>query len=152
MVIMKRGNLDGIDPGDIGAVTYYKIGTARAAAAGFTEEATCEHCGAQIRHLFVGAYVLGGDCLATLTGDDSTRSAVARAAKKHGGKGVLSVFTLLGAVFGRKSRLDSVCLRPRPWYITDRSLGSDVRPEDQVKARTFAAAMAQALDVELESW
>lgn len=52
-------------------------GTVDAYEHGIEEDAHCVVCGSPIKYCFSTQYgIVGGDCLATLTGDDSTRKAV----------------------------------------------------------------------------
>lgn len=55
---------------------YYRAGTPEAAewVAGGGADLSCVRCGARIGHVFQTSHgPMGGDCVATLTGDDSTR-------------------------------------------------------------------------------
>jgi len=63
--------------GEIGAVNYVSAGSPAAMDFGLVGDVRCEACGAKISHVYVtDVGPLGGDCLATITGDTSTRAAV----------------------------------------------------------------------------
>lgn len=84
----KAGRLVGIDPQELVAWTMVVAGTPQADEYLHGEfEPTCDNCGRPIKNVFVTAsgYKLGGDCLATLTGDESTRQWMIGAAMKSAG-------------------------------------------------------------------
>ena len=65
---------------DIRITDYFLAGSPKAfealSGAEF-DDATCVRCGAKIKHVFMTQYgPMGGDCIATLTGDDSTRKEI----------------------------------------------------------------------------
>ena len=62
---------------EIGSWTYVRPGTSAAMEVGLGDEVLCVNCGKPISHVFMtDVGPLGGDCLATITGDDSTRKSV----------------------------------------------------------------------------
>lgn len=84
----KSGRLAGIDPEELVAWTMVVAGTPQADEYLHGDlEPTCDNCGRPIKNVFVTAsgYKLGGDCLATLSGDDSTRQWTIGAAMKSAG-------------------------------------------------------------------
>lgn len=61
----------------VGAWHYVRAGTSSALDFGIGDKADCVNCGKPISHVFVTEVgPMGGDCLATITGDDSTRKVV----------------------------------------------------------------------------
>jgi hypothetical protein len=136
----RRGNLTGIDPAELGLAVLVHLGTPRAADhfAPGVDTVSCDHCGAALRHVFVtgGGHNLGGDCLATLCGDDSTRSSVARAARKANGVTGVRIFN--GAVYGVRPGRAELVLRGRPSFV---------RPQDRRAAEVFGEALALTLGV-----
>lgn len=64
---------------EISITDYFHAGSPKAmeALGGESEDVSCVRCGAKISHVFMTQYgPMGGDCIATLTGDDSTRKAI----------------------------------------------------------------------------
>lgn len=148
---MKTNNsLAGIEAADFGTATLVTVGTS-AAAAFFSgsEPVPCANCGAPLRHVFVtsSGHCLGGDCLATLTGDDATRSAIVRTAKKHARAGIVRVRVHLGAVLGDTAEGRTVGLMSRPAYME--TAGAVFHPAHRVKAERFAAAIADTFGASL---
>ena len=65
--------------GDVHVVDYFRAGSPKAVEAlgGDFADVDCVRCGSKISHVFMTeSGPMGGDCLATLTGDDSTRKAI----------------------------------------------------------------------------
>ena len=148
---MKTNNsLAGIEAADFGTATLVTVGTS-AAAAFFPGDAPipCANCGAPLRHVFVtsSGHCLGGDCLATLTGDDATRAAIVRVAKKNARSGIKRVRVYLGAVLGDAADGRTVGLMSRPSYME--TAGATLHPTHHAKAERFAAAIANTLGASL---
>jgi len=63
---------------DVGSWEYVRAGTSSAADLDLIDEdVSCVNCGAPLTHVFVTEVgPMGGDCLASITGDDSTRKVV----------------------------------------------------------------------------
>jgi hypothetical protein len=139
-----RNKLSGISPDELGAAVLVHLGSSRAPGhfPGGGDVATCGNCGAPLRHAFVtsSGHVLGGDCLATLCGDDATRSSVARAARKAAG--VTAVRVHNAAVFGVRVGRGDVTFRTRPGFVRD---------VDRAAAERFGSALALALGVPFDS-
>jgi hypothetical protein len=104
--------LEGIDPGDLSGAVMVVAGTEAADEYlhGDTEP-LCDNCGRPIKYVFIAptGHKLGGDCLATLTGDDSTRRSLVSAAKKAVGAtsirvGASSVFARFGSGASAKDK------------------------------------------------
>lgn len=63
----------------VGAAHYVLAGTPSAEEFGLRGSVQCVNCGKPITHVFMtDVGPMGGDCLATITGDDSTRKIVQR--------------------------------------------------------------------------
>jgi hypothetical protein len=68
---------------EVTVLDYVHAGSASAAHVGLTDVVSCVCCGSQISHVFLSSVgPLGGDCAATLTGENHTRAAVRRAIDK----------------------------------------------------------------------
>ena len=73
------------------ATDYFFAGTARAfeALGGASEDVSCVNCGAKIAHVYLTEHgPMGGDCLASITGDDMTRQQVRKLTAKLRGLSV----------------------------------------------------------------
>lgn len=67
---------------DVEVDAFVVAGTVLAFEFGVGEEASCVVCGAKLRNVFLTNYgCMGGDCLAILTGDQSTRKEVQKVLK-----------------------------------------------------------------------
>jgi len=77
---VRRKSDDKRFPDDISITDYFLAGSPKALEALSGSEfadATCVRCGSKIKHVFMTQYgPMGGDCIATLTGDDSTRKEI----------------------------------------------------------------------------
>lgn len=75
----RAGRLARFTPEQVGAAHYVLAGTPAAEEYGLRGAVECVNCGKPIAHVFVtDVGPMGGDCLATITGDDSTRKVVQR--------------------------------------------------------------------------
>lgn len=62
--------------------SYVVAGTPAAYEYGIDDNPTCVVCGSHLKYVFVTSLgIMGGDCAATITGDDSTRKQVASISK-----------------------------------------------------------------------
>jgi hypothetical protein len=97
-----------------------------------------------------GGYNLGGDCLATLTGDDSTRRAIVFIARKHAKKGIAQIEMSLGGVYGLTGDGRRVTLYGRPTYMEKPSaVARDLHPKHRETAERIAGGLAQILGVRI---
>jgi len=78
----------------IGAPHYVVAGSPSAATFGLVGDVCCVNCGARISHVFVtDVGPIGGDCLATITGDASTRAAVRTITRRLAGTPIGDLFS-----------------------------------------------------------
>jgi hypothetical protein len=65
--------------GEVHVLDYFVAGSARGADHAAGDDVSCANCGSKIAHCFAtDVGILGGDCAANITGDNSTRAAVRR--------------------------------------------------------------------------
>lgn len=116
-------------------------------------EPSCARCGARIKHVYLTNHgPLGGDCLATLTGDDSSRAAARRFVEKldkaqdsaHRSKRALAVLTLSFDQHAGQIRADFQLTNGRPWY----GAAGDARHAVMFHAAASQWAEARGLEVD----
>lgn len=81
----RRSALSRRNPEDISVEGYFVAGTPHGFEFTTDDKPLCVICGAPLKHVFVtDRGLIGGDCLATLTGDDSSRAVLRRLKKFEG--------------------------------------------------------------------
>lgn len=136
---------------------YFYAGTSKAYEhiAGNFSDVSCAACGAKISHIFMSNVgPLGGDCAATLTGDETTRSALRRIVPKalrlmSGGR-VSTVFVRNGLIYGtlrgtgRVRESDGAVMGQK-----EISLGSVPSPK---LGRMIAASLVERINIDEPGW
>ena len=151
-----RGALDGIDPGDLsGAIMVVAGSEAAEEYLPGDSEPLCDNCGRPIKYVFITptGHKLGGDCLATLTGDDSTRRSLVAASKKAVGAtsirvGASSVYAVYGS--GAFAKAKPVYGDMRLESATWASQAPEVRRSAHQALVRFAGSLADMLGIPLK--
>lgn len=114
------------------------------------EEMTCRQCGAQLSNVYATSLgPMGGDCLATLTGDNATRSAVRRARAAFSKVGHLGRITLLGLDVEKSSCTRAWAARAYVAGCGWKAFGFANTPADRARWEMILVAIAQEIGAEV---